>query len=110
MVAEPGTPVRVCAIAEIPEGAGRVVRAEDRAIALFRVADEVFALDNVCPHWQGPLSEGIVSIDRLEVTCPWHRFRYDLRTGRNVLSDVRQSATVYPVDVRDGNVFVRIAR
>lgn len=108
MVAEAGTLVRLCAVREIPDGAGRVVRAEDRAIALFRVADEVFALDNVCPHWQGPLGEGVVSTERMEVTCPWHRFRYDLRTGRNVLSDVRQAATVYPVRLRNGDVFVRI--
>ena len=108
MVAEAGTLVRLCAVGEVPDRAGRVVRAEDRAIALFRVADEVFALDNVCPHWQGPLGEGVVSAERMEVTCPWHRFRYDLRTGRNVLSDVRQAATVYPVDIKDGEVFVRI--
>ena len=108
MVTTNETEVRLCAMADLPDGTGHVVRAEDRAIALFRVGEEVFALDNVCPHWQGPLGEGVVSVERMEVTCPWHRFRFDLRTGRNVLSDVRGAAKAYPVAVRGGDVFVTI--
>jgi nitrite reductase/ring-hydroxylating ferredoxin subunit len=50
-----------------------------------------------------------VSTARLEVTCPWHRFRFDLRTGRNVLSDIREGAKVYPVEInKNGDVLVTI--
>ena len=108
MVTQAGTEQRLCALGDLADGRGTIMRAEDRAIALFRVGEEVFALDNVCPHWQGPLGEGVVNVERMEVTCPWHRFRYDLRTGRNVLSDIRGAATVYRVAIRDGGVFVTI--
>ena len=101
--------IRLCTLDELPEGAGRVFPAEGRRIALFRVGDEVFALDGVCPHWGGPLDEGTVSVERMEVTCPWHRFRFDLRTGRNVLSDIRDPARTYPVETRGGEVFVTLA-
>jgi len=100
--------IRLCAVGDIPEDSGRIVRAENRAIALFRVDKEVFALDNVCPHWGGPIGEGALKVDRMEVICPWHRFRYDLRTGRNVVSDLRAGATTYPVEIRDGDVFITI--
>jgi len=109
MVTEASVKVRLCAVDELETGAGRLMRAEGRAIAVFRVGDEVFALDNVCPYWRGPLSEGAVSAARLEVTCPWHRFRFDLRTGRNVLSDLRAGAKVYPVEIdKNGDVLVTI--
>lgn len=108
MVARAATGQRLCALADLPDGRGTIVRAENRAVALFRVGEEVFALDNVCPHWGGPLGEGEVNVERMEVTCPWHRFRFDLRSGGNVLSDVRNAATVYPVEIRDGDVFVTI--
>lgn len=108
MVGRAGTGQRLCALTDLPDGRGTIIRAEGRAIALFRVGEAVFALDNVCPHWGGPLGEGAVNVDRMEVTCPWHGFRFDLRTGGNVLSDVRNAATVYPVEIRDGDIFVTI--
>ena len=53
--------VEICALADIPNRGCRVVRTPRGRIALFRTAgDEVFALDDRCPHKGGPLSEGIV--------------------------------------------------
>ena len=62
--------IEVCPIDGIPLRGCRVVRTRHMQIALFRTAsDEVFALENRCPHKNGPLSEGIVH-DR-KVTCPF---------------------------------------
>jgi nitrite reductase (NADH) small subunit len=108
MVTGNGSQVRLCALDDVPSEAGRIIRAENRAIAVFRVGEEVFALDNVCPHWGGPIGEGVISVERMEVRCPWHRFRYDLRTGKNVVSDLRGAVTAYPIEIRDGEVFVTI--
>lgn len=49
-------------------------------LALFRVDGEVVCVDAFCPHLQGPLFQG--SVARGEVTCPWHFWRFDLRSGR----------------------------
>ena len=49
-------------------------------LALVRRGDEVVAIDAWCPHLDGPLWEGTTSQD--EIACPWHRWRYSLRTGQ----------------------------
>jgi len=38
---------------------------------------EVFALSNVCPHLQAPLSEGWVCQERNTITCPFHALEFD---------------------------------
>jgi nitrite reductase (NADH) small subunit len=59
----------------------RVVRTPSGDIAVFRTGDdEVFALDDRCPHKGGPLSQGIVHNKR--VTCPLHNFVIELKAAR----------------------------
>lgn len=80
--------VRVASLEEIPEGGGTAVEAGGREIALFRVEGEIYAIDNVCPHLQGPLVEGI--LEGRIVSCPWHAWTFDVGTGRCTFSeDVR---------------------
>jgi nitrite reductase/ring-hydroxylating ferredoxin subunit len=62
-------------------GAAVVEATADLAIAVFRVAGDYYAIDNRCPHKGGPLGAG--SLDGTVVTCPWHKFTVDVRTGRN---------------------------
>lgn len=66
---------------DIPRRGARCVRFGDLTIALFRTAqDEVFALEDRCPHKAGPLSQGIVH-DR-SVTCPLHNWVISLADGQ----------------------------
>ena len=51
-------------------------------LALYRVGDEFLAAQAFCPHLEGPLFQGTLSGPT--VTCPWHQWRYDLRTGERV--------------------------
>lgn len=62
-------------------GAAVVDAGADLAIAVFRVGADYYAIDNRCPHKGGPLAAG--SFDGTVVTCPWHQFTVDVRTGRN---------------------------
>ena len=48
--------------------------------ALFRVEGAVVCVQAFCPHLEGPLFQG--SVAGGEVTCPWHLWRYNLRSGR----------------------------
>ncbi|SMH38362.1 nitrite reductase small subunit NirD [Azospirillum agricola] len=71
---------------DIPVLGSRVVRTATGNIALFRTAsDEVFALEDRCPHRNGPLSQGIVHGRR--VTCPLHNWVIELATGEAVAPD-----------------------
>ena len=98
----------VARVADLTEGAGRLVRAGGKSIVLFRVDGQVFAVDRVCPHWGGPIAEGKVSAKRLEIECPWHRFRFDLKTGACVASTLRPSLPVYPVRIEGDRVLVTV--
>ncbi len=69
----------VAKVDEIPSGAGKVVFAGDRAIALFNVNGTFYAIDNTCPHRGGPLGEG--ELDGATVTCPLHGWQYDVTSG-----------------------------
>ena len=52
------------------------------AFSLYRRGDRVLAAQSFCPHLDGPLFQGTLSGDT--ITCPWHRWRYSLRTGERL--------------------------
>ncbi len=97
---------RVAAYDDLGDGEARHVKIGKRDIALFRVAGEYFALSNLCRHAFAPLSEGY--LEGHVVMCPWHGWRYDVRTGETDHPDA--NVRTYPVAVRDGEVFVTVAR
>lgn len=65
---------------EIPPGASKVVRVNDRAIAVFNVDGRFYAIYNICPHEGGPLSQG--RLKGFVVSCPWHDLAFDIRNGQ----------------------------
>jgi nitrite reductase (NADH) small subunit len=72
--------IDIGALSDIPVRGARVVKTTRGCIAVFRTgADEVFALDDRCPHKGGPLSEGIVH--GKSVTCPLHNWVFSFETG-----------------------------
>jgi len=76
----------------------------ERGIAVARVSDdEWLACDNVCPHAGGPLGDGVLEGD--QVSCPWHGYAYDLRSGQCVVDDQLEVETL-EVRVEDGQVLV----
>ena len=97
--------VRVAAVADVPPGAGAVVQANGRLVALFNVDGTFYALDNTCLHRGGPVGEG--ELEGAIVTCPWHGFQYDVTTGRNVF-DPEVGLETFDVRVSDGDVLIRV--
>jgi NAD(P)H-dependent nitrite reductase small subunit len=92
--------------AEIPEGGSKVVQVKDHSIAIFRHGGELYAIANTCPHQGGPLGEGYLEANGV-VSCPWHGWTFDLRTGVSPLDrDVRVGC--YTVHVEDGQVVVTL--
>jgi nitrite reductase (NADH) small subunit len=74
-------PVPVCTLSELPVGLGRAFEVGSKRIALFRSreTDEVYAVDSVCPHKQGPLEDGMLIGS--QVVCPLHNWRFEGKTG-----------------------------
>jgi nitrite reductase (NADH) small subunit len=94
--------IEIGALEDIPKRGARVTRTPRGEIAVFRTGrDELFALENRCPHRGGPLSEGIVHGNA--VTCPLHNWVIDLPSGTAAPPD-QGCATAYPVAVYGGKV------
>src|SRR5882672_755685 len=100
--------IEIGTLDDIPRLGSRVVRTGSGDIAVFRTGDDqVFALDDRCPHKGGPLSEGIVHGEG--VTCPLHAWVFSLETGTAQGADDGAVAT-YPVRVASGRVFLDTSR
>ncbi|MCL4315764.1 MAG: nitrite reductase small subunit NirD [Gammaproteobacteria bacterium] len=100
--------IEVGTLNDIPPLGARVVRTARGDIALFRTAnDEVFALNDKCPHKGGPLSQGIVHGKR--VTCPLHNWVVELTNGSAVAPDEGRTAC-YPVKVERGVISISLCR
>jgi len=96
--------IDIAAVDDIPLRGARVVKTAEGCVAVFRTgADEVFALDNACPHKAGPLAEGIVH--GKAVTCPLHNWVISLETGQAQGADEGQVAT-YPARVENGRILL----
>ena len=73
---------------------GGVLRVEvnNREISLFNIEGELYAIDEICSHADGPLSEGYM--EGYEIECPFHGARFNIKTG-----EVTAPPAVVPVDV-----------
>ncbi|MFE3289981.1 Rieske (2Fe-2S) protein [Rhodococcus sp. NPDC059234] len=98
--------VTVGTIGDLTPGEGRTYVVDGRQVAVFLLADgTVRAMDAVCPHRAGPLADG--QIDGTVVTCPLHQYAFRFDTGACTTESVAP-VRVYPADVHDGAVVVRI--
>ena len=96
--------VEICEIGDIPVRGCRVVRTQHGQIAVFRtVEDEVFALEDRCPHKGGPLSQGI--LHGRQVTCPLHNWIINLEDGEATGAD-KGCARSFPVKIENGRVYL----
>ena len=97
--------VKVATVEEIDPGTGSVVTADGKEIALFNLEGTYYAIDNTCKHLGGPLGEG--DLEAEIVTCPWHGWEYNVKTG-----DCKMDATIrvetYPVQVQGTDVMVDV--
>jgi nitrite reductase (NADH) small subunit len=96
----------ICALEEINPLGSRIVAGPKGDIAIFRTAsDEVFALDDRCPHKGGPLSQGLVYGKR--VACPLHNWQIELDSGEAVAPDVG-CAHRHAAKVENGRVLLTL--
>lgn len=95
----------VASAAEVPPGSARVVRAGDRELALFNVDGTFHATQAECLHLKGPLGHGRLAGS--VVSCPWHGWQYDVRTGENEFDRALVLET-FEVVVEDGDVKIAI--
>jgi nitrite reductase/ring-hydroxylating ferredoxin subunit len=106
----------VAVMDEIPPGGRKLVEVKGRAIVIFNVGGEYFALNNRCPHKGGSLCQGRLTglVESAEpgtyrysrrgeiIRCPWHGWEFDIRTGRSRCDPQTLRARNYAVSVQPG--------
>jgi 3-phenylpropionate/trans-cinnamate dioxygenase ferredoxin component len=96
--------VRACSLDEVPTDQALGVTLGDLDVAVARDEDEVFAIQDLCSHAAVALSEGEVADCTVE--CWLHGSRFDLRTGKPTGLPATEPVATFPVEVRNGDVFV----
>jgi nitrite reductase (NADH) small subunit len=95
--------VNLGSVEKIPSGQGRCYIVEGEEIAVFRQRDgRLFAIQNRCPHRQGPLSEGVCGAGK--IICPLHSHKFDLATGHG--AEPGECIKVYRVTESNGEVIL----
>lgn len=110
----------VCKADELAVGEMKAARFDGTGVLVFRLEDGFFATQSTCTHMFAPLARGTV-VDGCKIQCPFHRARFDIRTGEvidwanfppgvQLLNAVRgaKDLKTYPVTVINGNVRVKI--
>ena len=97
--------VRAAKKRDLEPGKGVMIEAGGRRVALFNADGVFYAVDDACPHRGGPLSQG--AVDNGELTCPWHAWGFDVKTGACHTVPAAKIRT-YPVKTEGDDVFVQI--
>ena len=93
---------------ELPPGERLFVEIEGQSLVIFNIAGQFFSIADICSHDDGPVGEG--DIEGYHVVCPRHGGEFDVRTGKAVQLPVVVDIPAYPVQVRDGNIFIGIPK
>jgi len=87
----------VAEIGQIKDGRSKVIFFNQKEVAIFNFDGNFYALENLCPHRKGPLSEGTIADGA--IVCPWHGARFDLKTGTGLPGPHRCDVKSYAVEV-----------
>ncbi len=90
---------------QVALGGSRCVTLGGKQVGLFHTKDGLFAIDNVCPHRDAPLTDGWVKDGY--VSCPWHQWQFRLTDGV-CLNIPGPRVASYGVEVREGVIWVNL--
>ncbi len=99
--------VSVARLADVPPGTVKGVQVAEHSLALINVDGSVYAVNGICPHRGGPLASG--RLIKGELSCPWHGFRYDPRTGRATMPAQHPGVETFSVRIVGDAIQVALA-
>ncbi|QDV74893.1 Rieske (2Fe-2S) protein [Botrimarina mediterranea] len=97
-------------ITDFADPSSTLVEVDDESVALIHAAGSFYALDDVCTHDGGPLSDGPLHEDENPpaIACPRHGAKFALTTGAALTMPATQPTRVHEVKVEDGQVLVKL--
>ncbi len=99
---------KVCALDDIESGTAHRFTVGDVPVAVVRIDDDVYAVNDICSHAEVSLSGGEVWCAEREIECPKHSSTFSLTTGEPQTLPATQPIDVYMASVVDGHVMVTI--
>jgi nitrite reductase/ring-hydroxylating ferredoxin subunit len=98
--------IAVGALADFPEGKGTPVQVGNRRLAIFRLEQRLFAVEDRCPHRGFPLHDGAIS--ESTVRCRTHGSCFDLASGNVLRGPATQPVRVYPARSENDQVWIEL--
>ncbi|WP_336361194.1 Rieske (2Fe-2S) protein [Haladaptatus sp. ZSTT2] len=95
--------VPVASLAALKADGTTIVSHHGRSVALFYHEDQVYAVDNRCPHMGFPLSKG--TVDEGVLTCHWHHARFELSCG-DTFDPWADDVQTFPVRVEGDDILI----
>jgi len=96
---------KVCKVSDLKESVGERFLVNDTDIALFKINEKIYAVNNICPHKQANIMhEGFV--ENGCVVCPLHGWTFELSTG-NLVGGSRGLKS-YPVEIKNEDIYVQV--
>jgi 3-phenylpropionate/trans-cinnamate dioxygenase ferredoxin subunit len=99
----------VAKVSEVADPGSMLVEVGDRLVVLIHAAGHFYALDDVCTHDGGPLSDGPLDAAHGTIACPRHGAKFDIKTGAAVTMPATKPTISHEVKVEGNQVFVRLA-
>ena len=100
--------VPVATTSELPDPGSLLVEVDERLVVLIHAAGNYYALDDVCTHDGGPLSEGEIDAGGGTISCPRHGAKFDLATGDARTMPATKPTVAHEVKVDGEQVLVRV--
>jgi 3-phenylpropionate/trans-cinnamate dioxygenase ferredoxin subunit len=96
--------IEIAPASELPNGGRLFVDVGDKPIVIFNIAGGFFAIGDICTHDEGPLGDGV--IEDHHIICPRHGAEFDVRNGKAISMPAAVDIPAYPVQIRDGKIFI----
>ena len=100
--------ISVAKVADLSDPGKMLVEAGDQLIVLFRVGGKFYAIDDVCTHDGGPLSEGALDAKACTIACPRHGAKFDIRSGAALTMPATEPTTSYEVKTEGDQILIRL--
>ena len=100
--------VPVAKVSDVPDPGKMLVEVGERLVVLIHAAGHFYALDDVCTHDGGPLSEGPVDPQEGTIACPRHGAKFDIRTGAALTMPATKPTISHEVKVEGDQILVRL--
>ena len=100
----------VAKTSEIPDPGSLLVEIGERLVVLIHAAGHFYALDDICTHDGGPLSEGPIDAAGNTIACPRHGAKFDIRTGAAVTMPATKPTRSHEVKVEGDQILVRLCK